>query len=75
MHHLEVHAIPRFGGEQGPPRPQAVSRNHYIVYSLTRLMTASDLEGQRQKFEELTSPFPPEKAQAALRELLAAREP
>lgn len=50
-----------------------VSLNHYIVYSLSRSVTAADLEHQRKTFEELTHRYPPEEAEAALRELLAAR--
>ncbi len=52
---------------------EGVSLNHYIVYTLTRTVTAADLESQRQTFEKLTSRYPPEEAEAALRETLAAR--
>ena len=53
---------------------EGVSLNHYIVYSLTRSVTAADLEAQRQAFEELTTRFSSEEAEAALREVLAARQ-
>jgi len=52
---------------------EGVSLNHYIVYTLTRTVTAADLESQRQTFEKLTSRYPPEEAEAALKEILAAR--
>lgn len=52
---------------------EGVSLNHYIVYTLTRTVTATDLESQRHTFEKLTSQYPVEEAEAALRELLAAR--
>lgn len=52
---------------------EGVSLNHYIVYTLTRTVTAADLESQRRTFEQLTSRYPPEEAEAALREILAAR--
>lgn len=54
---------------------EGISLNHYIVYSLTRAVTAADLEGQRKTFEELTRRYPPEEAEAALQNLLAARQP
>lgn len=53
---------------------EGVSLNHYIVYSLTRTVTAADIESQRKVFEELTHRYSPEEAEAALGELLAARE-
>lgn len=54
---------------------EGTSLNHYIVYSLTRSVTAADLDSQRKTFEELTRRYPPEEAEAALRELLAGRQP
>jgi len=53
---------------------EGVSLNHYVVYSLTPTVTAADLGAQRARFEQLTHRYPPEKAEAALQELLAARE-
>lgn len=41
---------------------------------MSRTVTAADLESQRQTFEELTKRYPPEEAEAALREALAARQ-
>ena len=52
---------------------EGVSLNHYIVYTLTRTVIAADLEAQRQTFEKRTNRFPTEEAEAALREILAAR--
>jgi len=37
---------------------EGVSLNHYIVYSLTRTVTAADLETQRQTFEKLRAATP-----------------
>ncbi len=53
---------------------EGVSLNHYIVYSLTRAVTASDLEQQRRTFHEMTNRYPQEEAEAALQEMLAARK-
>lgn len=53
---------------------EGVSLNHYIVYSLTRTVKATDLEGQRAQFRELLHRFPPDEAEAALRDLLAERD-
>lgn len=52
---------------------EGVSLNHYIVYSLTRIVTAANLESQRKTFEELTHRYSPEEAEAALQDVLAAR--
>jgi len=52
---------------------EGVSLNHYIVYTLTRTVTADDLESQRQTFERLQRAHPPEEAEEALRNLLASR--
>lgn len=54
---------------------EGVSLNQYIVYTLTRAVTAADLESQRQPFEQITRGYPAEEAEAALRNLLAARQP
>lgn len=53
---------------------EGVSLQHYIVYSLTRLVTASDLEAQRIEFEGMATRYPQEQAEAALRSLLASRQ-
>ena len=53
---------------------EGVSLQHYIVYSLTRLVTASDLEAQRIAFEKLTTRYPQEQAEEALQNLLASRQ-
>jgi predicted HicB family RNase H-like nuclease len=52
---------------------EGVSLNHYVVYSLTRIVTAADLESQRRAFEELTHRYSRKEAEAALQEVLAAR--
>lgn len=40
-----------------------------------RVLSAADLDSQRKTFEELTRRYSPEEAEAALRELLAGRQP
>lgn len=54
---------------------EGISLQNFIVYSLTRLVTASDLEAQRRVFGELTTHYPQDQAEAALRSLLAMRQP
>jgi hypothetical protein len=54
---------------------EGISLQHYIVYSLTRLVTVSDLEAQRLAFEEMTARYPEDQAEAALRSLLSMRQP
>ena len=56
-------------------RAEGVSLNQLIVYQLARMTTAADLEEQRRIFEELRHRYPPEEAEEALQELLAARTP
>ncbi len=53
---------------------EGVSLQHYIVYSLTRFVTASDLELQRVTFEEMTTRYPQDQAEEALRRLLSSRQ-
>jgi hypothetical protein len=52
---------------------EGVSLQHYIVYSLTKLVTASDLEAQRIAFEELVTRYPQDQAEGALQSLLSSR--
>ncbi len=52
---------------------EGVSLNQLIVYQLARINTVADLEEQRHIFEDLRSRYPPEEAETALQELLAAR--
>ncbi len=54
---------------------EGISLNQYLVYSLTRLVSATDLQRQLKTFTELTSRYPQEEAEAALQQLLATREP
>ena len=54
---------------------EGVSLQHYVVYSLARLVSASDLEVQRIAFDELTTRYPQEEAERALQNLLASRQP
>ena len=52
---------------------EGVSLNHYIVYTLTRTVTATELDQQKRTFDQLRSRFPNDEAEAALLEVLAAR--
>ncbi len=52
---------------------EGVSLNQLIVYQLARMTTVADIEEQRTIFEDIRSRYPPEEAEAALHELLAAR--
>jgi hypothetical protein len=56
-------------------RAGGVSLNQLIVYLLTRMTAATDLEDQRRVFEDLRHRYPPEEAESALQELLARRTP
>ncbi len=56
-------------------RREGVSLNQYLVYSLTRLVSVKDLHEQLEAFKALVNRFPEDEAEAALQELLAAREP
>ena len=53
---------------------EGIALHDYLVYSLTRLVTAEDLAHQRAKFETLTHRYPEHEAEAALEEVLATRE-
>ena len=53
---------------------EGVSLNHYIVYVLTRMTTVADLDVQRQVFEAMTERYPSDEAEAALQEVLEARQ-
>lgn len=52
---------------------EGVSLNQLIVYLLTRMTTATDLDQQRTAFEALLRRHPSEEAEAALQQILAAR--
>jgi hypothetical protein len=54
---------------------EGISLQHYVVYSLTRVLTAVDLERQKAIFEELLSPYPEDQAEATLQDLLSRRQP
>ena len=54
---------------------EGVSLQHYVVYTLTRMLTAVDLAEQRTTFEKLLSRYPEEQAESALQELLSRRQP
>jgi predicted HicB family RNase H-like nuclease len=53
---------------------EGVSLQHYIVYSLTRFVTAADVVAQRAAFEEMVTRYPQDQAEAALRDLLSFRQ-
>ncbi|MFY9824358.1 MAG: hypothetical protein WAM82_23485 [Thermoanaerobaculia bacterium] len=52
---------------------EGVTLQHYIVYSLTRFVTAADLVSQRVTFEEMATRYPQDQAETALRDLLSSR--
>ncbi len=52
---------------------EGVSLNQLIVYLLTRVTTATDLEQQRTAFEGLLRRHPAAEAEAALQQILGAR--
>jgi uncharacterized protein (DUF1778 family) len=54
-------------------KEEGVSMNQYLVYALSRAAAADIAEAQRTVFEGLRSRVSSEQAEAALRELLAAR--
>jgi hypothetical protein len=53
---------------------EGISLQHYILYSLTRLVTAADVVAQRAAFEEMVTRYPQDQAEAALRDLLSSRQ-
>jgi len=53
---------------------EGVSLQHYIVYSLTRFVTAADVVAQRVAFEEMATRYPQDQSEAALRNLLSSRQ-
>ena len=52
---------------------EGVSLNQMIVYLLTRVTTAGDLNEQRRIFDSLLHQYPAAEAEEALQEILAAR--
>lgn len=54
-------------------RNEGVSLHQYVVFSLTRSVTLSELQKQEVDFRSLTNRYPPDKAEAALREILSNR--
>lgn len=52
---------------------EGVPLQHYLVYSLTRLVSAVGLEAQRTAFERLVTQYPQDEAEEALQQLLASR--
>jgi hypothetical protein len=53
---------------------EGVSLQHYILYSLTRFVSAPDLISQKVSFEEMANRYPQEQADAAIRDLLSSRK-
>jgi len=54
---------------------EGVSINQLVVYALSRELAVQSVEEQRARFESLRDRFPKEEAEAALKELLADRDP
>lgn len=54
---------------------EGVSLQHYVIYTLTRMLTAVDLSEQRKTFENLLSRYPADQSEAALRDVLSRRPP
>lgn len=52
---------------------EGLALDQYILYALTRLVSAVDLAAQKLQFQKLTSRYPAEEAEAALQQMLAAR--
>lgn len=52
---------------------EGVSMNQYLVYALTQVSTADDVNAQRARFEELRHRFPTAEAEDALQALLNTR--
>jgi len=53
---------------------KGVTLQHYIIYSLTRFITASHLVSQKVIFEEMATRHPQDQAEEALQELLSSRQ-
>jgi len=53
---------------------EGVSLHTYVVDSLSRFMSTSDLVSQKVSFEEMPIRYPQEQADAALRDLLTSRK-
>lgn len=53
---------------------EGVSLQHYIVYSLTRFITASDLVSQKIAFEKTATRYPQDQVEAALQDILSSRQ-
>ncbi len=51
--------------DSDPAERDGISLNQYFAYSLTRSVTAADLEARRQSFEDLRRCFPAEEAEVA----------
>ena len=53
---------------------EGVPLQNYIIYALTRFITASDLVPQKIAFEEMVARDPQDQAEAALQDLLSSRQ-
>lgn len=53
---------------------EGVSLQHYILYSLTRFVTAAGMVAQRAAFEGMATRYPQDQAETALRNLLSSRQ-
>lgn len=54
---------------------EGVPLAQFLLYSLTRLVSAADLGLQRAAFEGLLTQYSPDEAEEALQTLLANRQP
>lgn len=54
---------------------EGVSINQLVVYALSRELAVQSVEEQRARFDVLRSRYPKEQSEAALKDMLAGRDP
>ena len=54
---------------------EGVSINQLVVYALSRELAVQSVEEQRARFDALRNRYPKEESEAALKDMLADREP